>query len=102
LSGAPHEITFDVLYTFQMCGISYSHPEWAHGTWKGELAVGVDEWKLADIEPLAPHNLHIQNMCRVTLDGKPGWGILEQIAIGPHPSGLTGILDPYTPGRGRP
>jgi hypothetical protein len=95
--GPDHEITFDVLYTFQMCGIGYSHPTWAHGTWRGELEVGGDEWKLADVEPLAPHNLHIQNMCKVTIDGTPGWGILEQIAIGSHPSGLTGILDPYTP-----
>jgi hypothetical protein len=95
--GEPHHITFDVLYTFQMCGISYSHPEWAHGVWKGELAVEADEWKLAEVDPMARHNLHIQNMCRVTLDGRPGWGILEQIAIGPHhPTGLTGVLDPYT------
>ena len=94
-SAAPRLLTFETLYTFQMCGISYSHPDWAHGTWKGELAVGADEWKLADIDPLARQNLHIQNMCKVTLDGKPGWGILEQIAIGPHqPTGLTGLLDP--------
>jgi hypothetical protein len=86
-----------VLYTFQMCGIGYSHPQWAHGSWRGELEVGGDEWKLADIDPLAPQNLHIQNMCKVTLDGTPGWGILEQIAIGSHPSGLTGVLDPYSP-----
>jgi hypothetical protein len=94
--GDPRELTFETLYTFQMQGISYSHPEWAHGTWKGELAVGVDEWKLADVDPLARENLHIQNVCKVSLDGKPGWGILEQIAIGPHhPTGLTGILDPF-------
>jgi hypothetical protein len=94
-TGAPRELTFERLYTFQMCGISYSHPEWAHGTWKGELAVGVDEWKLSDIDTLAPQNLHIQNFCKVTLDGKPGWGVLEQIALGPHePTGLTGPLDP--------
>ena len=94
-TGAVRELTFETLYTFQMCGISYSHPEWAHGTWKGELAVGVDEWNLADVDTLAPHNLHIQNFCRVSLDGKPGWGVLEQIAIGPHhPTGLTGALDP--------
>jgi hypothetical protein len=95
-SGPTHELTFDVLYTFQMCGLGYSHPEWAHGTWKGELAVGGDEWRLADIDPLAAPNLHIQNMCRVSLDGQPSWGILEQIAIGPHhPTGLRGVLDPY-------
>jgi hypothetical protein len=94
-AGPVRELTFETLYTFQMCGISYSHPEWAHGTWKGELAVGADEWNLVDIDTLAPHNLHIQNFCRVSLDGKPGWGVLEQIAIGPHhPTGLRGALDP--------
>lgn len=94
-TGAAHEITFDVLYTFQMAGIGYSHPQWGHGVWKGELEVAGDEWKLADVDPMAAHNLHIQNMCKVTLDGVAGWGILEQIAIGAHPTGLTGILDPY-------
>ncbi len=93
--GPIRELTFETLYTFQMCGISYSHPEWAHGTWKGELAIGVDEWNLAEVNTLAAHNLHIQNFCKVSLDGKPGWGVLEQIAIGPHaPTGLTGALDP--------
>jgi len=50
------------------------------------------------VDPLAPHNVHIQNMCEVTLDGRPGWGVLEQIAVGPHrPTGLTGLLDPFVP-----
>ena len=31
----------------------------------------------------------------LSLDGKPGWGVLEQIAMGPHaPTGLSGLLDP--------
>jgi hypothetical protein len=94
-AGPVRELTFERLFTFQMCGIGYSNPSWAHGTWKGELEVGSDEWNLADVDPLASHNLHIQNFCKVSLDGKPGWGVLEQIAIGPHePTGLTGILDP--------
>ena len=94
--GPDRRLTFEPIYTFQMCGIGYQHPTWAHGTWHGELAVGGDSWRLDEIDPMAPQNLHIQQLCRVTLDGEPGCGILEQIAIGPHhPSGLTGILDPY-------
>jgi hypothetical protein len=94
----PHEVTFDVRATLQMCGLGYAHPEWAHGVWKGELAVGSDEWRLADVDPMARHNLHVQNLCAVTLDGRPGWGVLEQVAIGPHhPTGLTGLLDPFLP-----
>ncbi len=94
--GPDRRLTFEPIYTFQMAGIGYQHPTWAHGTWHGELAVGGDSWRLDEIDPMAPQNLHIQQLCRVTLDGEPGCGILEQIAIGPHhPSGLTGILDPY-------
>ena len=93
--GAPRHLELDVLYTFQMCGIGYSHPQWAHGTWRGELAVATEEWKLADVDAMAAPNLHVQGVCRVTIDGVDGWGILEQIAVGPHePTGLTGILDP--------
>jgi len=95
--GSDRTLTFEPIYTFQMCGIGYSHPTWAHGTWHGEAAVGGDSWRLDDVDPMAPNNLHIQQLCRVTLDGEPGCGILEQIAIGPHhPSGLTGTLDPYS------
>ena len=44
--------------------------------------------------------MHVQALCDATLtmaDGtvEHGQGILEQLAIGPHPTGLTGILDGY-------
>ena len=95
-SGPPRTVVYEPIYTFQMAGIGYSHPVWAHGTWHGELEVGADSWRLDGIDPMARHNLHIQQLCRVTIDGRPGCGILEQIALGPHrPSGLTGLLDPY-------
>ena len=93
--GATRVAVYDVLATFQMAGIGYGHPTRTHGTWHGELSVVSDEWLLRDVDPNARHNLHVQNICRVTLDGVIGWGILEQIAIGPHPTGLTGVLDPY-------
>ena len=69
-----------------------------HGVWQGELAVSSDAWDLAEVDPMARQNLHVQNVCRATMDGKTGWGVLEQIAVGPHRSGLTGLLDPYQPG----
>jgi hypothetical protein len=92
---APRTISYDVLFPFQMAGLGYSHPTRRHGAWHGELSVHSDEWLLADVDPTAAHNIHVQNFCRVTLDDRVGWGILEQLAIGPHVSGLTGILDPY-------
>jgi hypothetical protein len=94
-SAAPRSVTYEVLFPFQMAGLGYSHPTRRHGAWHGELSVHSDEWLLSDVDPTAAHNIHVQNFCRVTLDDKVGWGILEQLAIGPHVSGLTGILDPY-------
>lgn len=49
---------------------------------------------------LTREHAHVQALCDATLttaDGtiEHGIGILEQLAIGPHPTGLTGILDGY-------
>ena len=49
---------------------------------------------------LSREHVHVQALCDATLtmaDGtiEHGIGILEQLAIGPHPTGLTGILDGY-------
>ena len=54
----------------------------------------------SDLDPLARENIQVQALCDATIampDGttEHGLGILEQLALGPHPSGLTGILDPY-------
>ena len=90
---------FESLVTFQMLGIGYGHPDWSHGVWKGEAAVGGDRWALPVSDPVAPHHVHIQELCRVTLtlaDGTEhvGTGILEQFVIGEHrPTGLTGLFD---------
>ena len=79
---------------FQMLGLGYLHPEWNHGSWKGEEAVGVESWRPADLDPLAPHHLHVQQLCRVRVGDEVGTGVLEQLVIGPHePSGFTGLAD---------
>lgn len=95
--GAPDRIvTLEPIVTFQMLGIGYLHPEWGHGYWKGDLAVGGERWRVADLDPVAGQHVHVQQLCRATLDGTTsGAGILEILAIGPHPSGLTGIFDGY-------
>ena len=49
--GEPSTIRLEPLFHFQMLGIGYGHPEWAHGVWKGELAVGGDRWDLPIDEP---------------------------------------------------
>lgn len=94
-NGTTHHVEFEPLYEFHMLGIGYGHPEWTHGTWKGETAVGGERWSLPLPTPCAPQHLHIQAVCRVRHGDEVGLGILEQLIIGEHePTGLTGLLDP--------
>jgi hypothetical protein len=93
--GADHVVVLEPLLDFQMCGLGYLHPEWGHGLWKGEEAIGVESWTLAEVDPMAPQNLHVQQLCRATMGERVGTGVLELLVIGPHqPSGFTSLLDP--------
>ena len=90
----PVVIDLDPILTFQMRGLGYLDPEWGHGLWKGALAVGGDVWTLADLDPLDPRHLHVQQLCRARMDGREGIGVLEQLVLGPHaPSGFRSIID---------
>lgn len=99
LSGAIRRIDLDPVLKFQMKGIGYTHPEWGHGRWKGELELAGESYDPDSLDPLAFDNLHVQQVVRARdSDGRHGIGVLEQIAIGPHePSGLTGLVDGFTP-----
>ena len=92
---APEVLTFEPLLDFQMKGIGYTHPVWSHGAWHGESVSGADSWVLAELDPLDPSNIHVQQLCSVTgADGRRGIGVLEQLVFGPHaPSGLSDFLD---------
>lgn len=95
--GSTHTIEMTPLYEFQMLGLGYGHPEWGHGMWKGELAVGFERWPLPVTQPCDPRNIHIQAVCRARMGNLEGIGILEQLVIGPHePTGIIGIIDPYS------
>lgn len=90
---------FEPLMHFQMYGLGYGHPEWTHGAWKGESVTGGDRFAVPVADPMAPHNIHVQTLSRVTCtrDGERhvGTGVLETLVIGAHaPSGLEGLLDP--------
>ena len=77
-----------------MKGTGYGHPQWRHGTWKGELALGAEQWRLDELDPLAPENLHIQQLVRCRSEGRAGLGVLEQLCLGPHaPSGFSELAD---------
>jgi len=99
LNAASEGIALDPLLTFRMRGLGYGHPVHAHGTWLGEDIVHVEEHSVDELDSLDPTCIHVQQVVRATAtSGDQGIGVLEQLAIGPHsPSGLTGILDGYTP-----
>lgn len=103
LDGTAHRVELEPIVDFQMLGIGYLHPEWGHGAWKGDDAVGAERWKLGELDPMALQHLHVQALCRATwtatgagrTEQRTGVGILEQLAIGPHqPSGFADFLDP--------
>jgi hypothetical protein len=92
---APWRITLEPLLACQMVGLGYMHPEWGHGYWKGDDAVHGEAWTLADLDPMEPRHLHVQQVCRARAGDREGIGVLEQLVIGPHaPSGFVSILDP--------
>jgi hypothetical protein len=88
------EITLEPILTFQMLGIGYLSPEWGHGMWKGEEAVGVERWELGKLDPLDPRHIHVQQLVRARMGERAGIGVLEQLILGPHaPSGFAGLFD---------
>ncbi|HEY2430192.1 MAG TPA: hypothetical protein VGI06_14735 [Acidimicrobiales bacterium] len=95
LHGEERVIELTPMLDFQMCGLGYLHPAWGHGMWKGEEVVGTEVWDLAELDPMAPQNLHVQQLCRATMGARTGTGVLELLIVGPHrPSGFRDLLDP--------
>jgi hypothetical protein len=101
--GRIHTVALVPRYEFQMSGLGYGHPEFGHGMWKGESVVAAERIRLPVERPCTRQNIHVQALCDATYtspDGQAelGIGILEQLAIGVHPTGLTGIFDPFVAG----
>jgi hypothetical protein len=99
--GAVDTVRLEPMYEFMMSGLGYGHPSHRHGSWQGEAVVAGERIDLPVDDPCAIDHVHVQALCRATLTTNSGTvehgtGILEQLAIGPHASGLNGILDPYT------
>lgn len=87
-------IELDPVLRFHMRGIGYRHPEWGHGLWKGELAIGRDDFRPDDLDPLAIDCSHVQQVVRARCGDEQGIGVLEQYSLGPHaPSGFTEFDD---------
>lgn len=85
-SGESLEISVEPVLVHRMKGLGYQHPEWGHGKWHDELAIGGESWADSDLDPLALENLHVQQVVRATCNGKVGHGVLEQMHIGPSTS----------------
>ncbi|WP_295683493.1 hypothetical protein [uncultured Nevskia sp.] len=99
-NGDATRIDLSVKWPFFMTGLGYFNPDWAHGLNKGPLAVGYDQIRTADIRTHLPPYSHIQAFVSATMTGpdgqvSQGFGVLEQLLIGPYsPLGMTGLLDP--------
>lgn len=89
------DIEIEPLLCFRMKGIGYMHPEWGHGRWQGELVVAGESWKTADLDEMGFENLHVQQVLRATCGDKVGYGVMENMMIGPYyPGNFTEFLDP--------
>jgi hypothetical protein len=96
--GANWSIELQPMATLLTKGLGYQHPEWGHGRWKGELALGHERLCLAELDALRHDHVHVHQLVRAHLrapDGEQtGVGILETMCFGPHaPSGFAGFLD---------
>ena len=93
-SGEEIELQLEPRLLYRMKGIGYQHPEWGHGKWKGELAIGGESWRIDDVDPLALENIHIQQVVTARRGDEVGHGVLEQLHIGPWaPAGFKDWFD---------
>jgi hypothetical protein len=92
--GIVRTIALEPMLKFQMKGLGYSHPVWGQGMWKGELETGHEAFDPMTLDPLAPENLHVQQIVRATDGTRTGVGVLEQVCIGLYaPAGFEAFLD---------
>ncbi len=93
-SGEQLEISLQPVMLFRMKGLGYQHPEWGHGQWKGELAIGAEDWACDEPDPLTWENMHIQQLVVARCGDQTGYGVMEQMHIGPYaPYGLNGWFE---------
>ena len=87
-------ITIEPVLEFYMRGLGYLHPVWKQGTWHGELEIGSESLDPRSLDLQDPHNLHMQQVVRVSDGSREGIGVLEHACLGSYtPYGLTGISD---------
>ncbi len=82
-SGESMELHLEPVMVHRMKGLGYQHPEWGHGKWHGELVIAGESWKDSELDPLALENIHVQQIVKATCGDNVGYGVLEQMHIGP-------------------
>ena len=93
-SGEKHIAVLEPILTIHMLSLGYEHPEWRHGTWKGEEVVEGESWVTDEVPPLERKHIHIQQLCKVKMGDHEGVGIVESLVFGPHkPSGFSGLYE---------
>jgi hypothetical protein len=103
LHGRDEDIRIEIverLATAYPLGLGYSHDEWGHGVWKGDLAVGRDGWLLADVDLQDVRFMLMHHVCRLRMGERIGIGVVEQSYTGPYEPygfvGTTGVLPTST------
>jgi len=97
-NGDPVTVDYQPLLRFHMSGLGYTHPAWGHGQYLGDDWSHRDEIEMDRVDPADPSMIHIQALAQATMETptgtQTGVGVVEQLAIGPHPpTGLTGMFD---------
>lgn len=82
-SGESMELHLEPVMVHRMKGLGYQHPEWGHGKWHGELVIAGESWKDSELDPLALENIHVQQIVKARCGDNVGYGVLEQMHIGP-------------------
>ncbi len=92
--GGIRTISLQPILRFHMKGLGYFHPIWGQGFWQGELAIGGESFDPEELDLLAPENVHVQQVVRVSDGRHNGIGVMEQTVFGPYlPHGFTDWLD---------
>ena len=94
LDGSVRTITMEPQLRFQFKGLGYGHPVWKQGNWHGELAIGGESFDPLELDPLAPENIHNQQVVKLSDGERTGIGALELMVVGPYaPAGFKGAFD---------
>jgi hypothetical protein len=83
-AGRTRTIACEPILKFQMKALGYGHPQWAQGIWHGEMAIHHESFDPAALDPLAPENLHVQQVVRLDDGERKGLGVFEHICTGPN------------------